>query len=227
MKSYRDRVLFWYAKERANGVRPNQAIRIAKWKAKYAEGRKCPFDNRWGYAGSEVRKLPNGWSLKFTLEYDSDCGPPEKECDGHGPTQWVHHCLEDWERDWVLCWDGYSKLLYDVREARKQAKRDGWCMAKSDAEIKVAVQGDFDYLYGYYNDDWHYVGIVVELLDENDVVIDEWSCWGFETSDPMYLDSEARDEAAYLVKKHYPAWRKQRRIEREECHWHMVMELGG
>lgn len=214
MSEFRERVLMYYRENRLKGYRPKQALSVAKFKARYRGGIRCPFDNQWGYAGEEERVYSNGWKLVFKLEYDYDCGPPEKECEGHGPTEWVHRSLEDWERDWVLRWDGYSKLLYNHREAYEIAKRDGWCMAKTDAEIKAAVQKDFDYLYGYYNDHWHYVGIIVELQDEDGNVVDEDSCWGYDTYDPSYLDEEARSWAAHMLKKNMPRyWQRLRQME--------------
>lgn len=225
MLSYRERVLLHYATRRAENFRPKGALRCAKYDAKYANGGKCPFDNQWGYDGEETRTLPNGWKLVFTIEHDSDCGPPEKEWEGHGPTEWVHRSLEDWESDWVLCWDGHSKLLYDVREARRIAKRDGWCMAKTDTEIAEAVKSDFNHLFGYYNEHWWYVGITVELQDENGDTLDEDSCWGYESNCMDYITSEARSWAAHMVRKHLPAWKKAQRLQREERFWSDAMSL--
>ena len=217
MSPYKEKVRARYRKERAKGVRPWSALRIAKAYARYENGAKCPFDNKWGYEGKEERELPNGWKLVFELQYDSDYGPPWKEHDGHGEVEWVHRHLEDWEREWVLSWDGSSKLLYDYEASLEEARRDGW----GPGTPHDAVKADFDYLYGYCNEDWWYIGIIVRLEDEQGEEIAEDSCWGFESSDMEYLTSEARSWAARMLKKHYPRYwdrhDRQREFEFEEA----------
>lgn len=230
MLSYKERVLRHYASRRAEGYRPKNALSIAKFDAKYAKGGKCPFDNRWGYEGKKEHRLPNGMKLVFEIKRDDDCGPPDKEYEGCGETEWVHRTLEDWERDWVLVWDRGSKLLYDVKASMEKALRDGWDAAPYGVGTKHeraarAVKKDFDYLHGYYNEKWWYVGIIVELYDENDNLIDEDSCWGYSADDMSHLTSEARSWAAHMVRKALPTWKRERRIEREESHWSAVQEL--
>lgn len=202
MSPYKEKVRAEYVALRRKGYRPKDAFSIAKAYARYKEGAKCPFDNKWGYAGKEEREYPNGWKLIFELQYDSDYGPPWKEHDGHGQVEWVHRCLEDWERNWVLNWDRGSKLLYDYKSSLEIAKRDGW----GPGTPEEAVKADFDYLYGYCNDDWRYVGVIVRLEDDEGEEIDEDSCWGFESSDMAYLTSEARSWAAHMLKKHMPRY---------------------
>lgn len=217
MSPYKEKVRARYRKERAKGYRACDAARIAKAYARYEKGAKCPFDNKWGYEGKEERELPNGWKLVFELQYDSDCGPPWKEFDGHGEVEWVHRHLEEWERNWVLSWDGSSKLLYDFDASLAKAKREGW----GPGTPYEAVKADFDYLYGYCNDEWCYVGIIVRLEDEQGKEIDEDSCWGFESNDVEYLTREARSWAAHMLKKHYPRYwdrhDRQREFEFEEA----------
>lgn len=210
MTSFRDRVKQEYKVQRAKGYRPKLALQIAKFEARYSNPKKCPFDNQRGYAGEEERVYPNGWKLLFKLVHDEDYGPPWKECDGHGEVECTRRTLENWERDWVLRWDGYDKLVYDYKASLEIAKRDGWgCGRPEDA-----VKADFDYLYGYCNDDWWYVGIIVQLYDEDGLLIDEDSCWGFETSSMSYLFEEARSWAAHMLKKHMPRyWQRLRQME--------------
>lgn len=210
MTSFRDSVRQEYKVQRAKGYRPKHALQIAKFEARYSNPKKLPFDNQWGYEGEEERVYLNGWKLVFKIVRDDDCWPPWKECDGHGKVEWVHRILESWEHDWVLSWDGSSKLLYDYRASLKIAKRDGWGLGRPED----AVKADFDYLYGYCNDDWWYVGIVVELYDENERLISEESCWGFETCSMSYLVEETRSWAAGMLKKHMPRyWQRLRQME--------------
>lgn len=210
MSPYKEKIRAEYLTLRAKGHLPLNAFRIARGYARYKDGDKCPFDNKWGYAGAETRTYSNGWKLVFKIEYDSDYGPPWKEHDGHGEVEWVHRHLEEWEREWVLVWDGYSKLLYDRKASLEIAKRDGWGLGTPEE----AVQADFDYLYGYCTEDWWYVGLIVELRDENDELVAEDACWGYETSDMTYLVAEARSWAAWMLKEHMPRyWQRLRQQE--------------
>lgn len=83
--------------------------------------------------------------------------------------------------------------VYDVWETMKVAKADGWRDLKWEAEhpnateeekLMAAVDADFNYLKGWYNDDWHWCGITVILLDEEgDPTEDEASLWGLCSDD--------------------------------------------
>ena len=83
--------------------------------------------------------------------------------------------------------------VYDVWETMKVAKADGWRDLKWEAEhpnateeekLMAAVDADFNYLQGWYNDDWHWCGITVMLLDEEgDPTEDEASLWGLCSDD--------------------------------------------
>lgn len=100
--------------------------------------------------------------------------------------------------------DRGSCRFYDWQGAIAIAKRDGWGLdddgqaqlAKSlrksvdqltAGEIREeAVRRDFEYLRGWCNDEWHYVGYTATIADEdgNDVDYDD-SCWGFDDEDYM------------------------------------------
>ena len=87
---------------------------------------------------------------------------------------------------------GYWRV-YDVWETMKVAKADGWRDLKWEAEhpnateeerLMAAVDADFNYLQGWYDDDWHWCGITVILLDEEgDPTEDEASLWGLCSDD--------------------------------------------
>lgn len=87
---------------------------------------------------------------------------------------------------------GYWRV-YDVWETMKVAKADGWRDLKWEAEhpnateeekLMAAVDADFNYLQGWYNDDWHWCGITVMLLDdEGDDTEHEESLWGLCSGD--------------------------------------------
>ena len=87
---------------------------------------------------------------------------------------------------------GYWRV-YDVWETMKVAKANGWRDLKWEAEhpnateeerLMAAVDADFNYLQGWYDDDWHWCGITVILLDEEgDPTGDEASLWGLCSDD--------------------------------------------
>jgi hypothetical protein len=162
--------------------------------------------------------LANGWSLRVSVKWDDGLGPPWKEYDGHGP-------VSDWRKsdskspgERPLITDRGLSLFYDWQEAIKLAKREGWgCRHRSSGpngadfnippkehktkgeERACSVQSDFDYCRRYAEDQWHWVGIVVILLDEEDKELGEDSCWGYSSDNHQYLNTEAREFAAHLI----------------------------
>lgn len=126
--------------------------------------------------------------LKFRYEaFPDDCyGPPWKEEDGHGP-------VSDWERrkklpyEWILREDRGSYLYYDSKEALETALKEGWgpkdpALTPRQNAAK-AVRADFEYLRGWCNDDWRYVGVRVILLDVDGEDTEEYSTLGGVHSD--------------------------------------------
>ena len=93
--------------------------------------------------------------------------------------------------------------VYDVWETMKHAKAEGWRSLKWEAEhpnateeekLMAAVDADFNYLQGWYNDDWHWCGITVMLLDdEGDPTGDEASLWGLCSDDDEYHEEVIKD----------------------------------
>jgi hypothetical protein len=80
---------------------------------------------------------------------DDTTGEPWKEHDGHGPiTDWVTRAKRSGER--ILTQDGNSYRYYDVAEATRIAKRDGWGPMLDgmtrDQSIELAVDADFNHL---------------------------------------------------------------------------------
>ena len=153
----------------------------------------------------------------FTFYDDCNDAPWERD-DGHGPvsdwrTGYQHEGLKrPCER--VLARDRNSYRFYDMQEALKIAKRDGWGLG-DDEKAKLAqrlgrtptakqiraeaVERDFQYLRGWCNDEWHYVGVVVMPIDQDedgeDIEIDDidysYALWGVENNDDNYLECVA------------------------------------
>jgi hypothetical protein len=150
---------------------------------------------------TETYKHKNGKEYLVEVEPDYHYDPPEENSDGHGPVvemdfdphdegsvdEWVYENLEeDSPRELeerarlsmmqVLGRFGRSydsTKYYDVWEALKIAKKCWGCT--TDEQAQAAVDRDFEYLDGWYCDDWHWVSVAVYALDE-DGEKDEESC---------------------------------------------------
>ena len=145
----------------------------------------------------------HGLTFRVTIEHDTDHGAPWENEDGHGPvTDWEHRDKRPGEL--VLDSDGRAKRFYDFAEACRIAQRDGWDAppyktGTARQRAARAARADFDYLRAWCRDDWHYVGVIVTLLDEDGDEVDSASLWGVEDSDSAYVDEVAADLADELA----------------------------
>lgn len=145
---------------------------------------------------------------------DSNDAPWENDC-GRG-------VVSDWERraklpgERVLAEDGRSKRFYDVSATMAIARRDGWGIGDEEkaalksklgrpptaGEIRAAaVEKDFEFLRGWCNDEWHYCGIGVQLLDDDGEPVGEeyeHALWGIESNADDYLKEVACELAAEI-----------------------------
>lgn len=151
--------------------------------------------------------------IRYEPDYDHEA-PWDEDC-GHGDIRQV-------DRSWgypdkrpgevILYSHRGAYWLYDYQGAIKKAKADGWgCrqvdnwglprppMTKNQIAAK-AVEEDMEFLRGYLEGDWSYVGIIVTALDEDGEEIGQDSCWGFETHRGYHL--EAGREMAINLAKH-------------------------
>lgn len=232
--SFRKSVRDYYKLERAEGQRASQALISAKHDARYGmtEDFHCrvttPIQRRKhklmpDYVGDHVRyKLPGGLYAIVKIEYDTDYSPPWENSDGHGVvSDWEHR--EERNRRWVLCQDRWDYRYYDWRETMNIAKRDGWSRS---GDIMDAVRSDYEYLRAWCNDEWYYVGVVVELYDAKDELIWEESCWGYESYCEDYLCSEARSWLRWMLVNYRKQQREERKQERIASRFRDAMECG-
>lgn len=143
----------------------------------------------------------------FTVRFPHDdvMGAPWKEHDGHGPvSDWTHRAKLPSER--VVSQDGGSFRYYDVAEAIRTAKSDQWGL-DDEATVKLAerlgrvptagdiaveaVERDFQFLRAWCNDEWHWIGVVVEHAESGE----SESLWGIESCAGDYLAEVARELA--------------------------------
>lgn len=63
----------------------------------------------------------------------------------------------------------------------------------------AAAMADYDRLRQWCDNQWHYVGVIVESLDDEGDVLDSASIWGIESDADDILDEVAQDLAAELL----------------------------
>lgn len=114
-----------------------------------------------------------------------------------------------------LWWERGCGWAYDWAGTMKKARADGWGLndesrAKLAATLKreptpgeivaESVRLDFERLRRWCANEWHYVGVIVELLDtEGDGTGEEESLWGIESDSPDYHAEVARDLAGQIA----------------------------
>jgi hypothetical protein len=163
----------------------------------------------------------SGITVQIRYEPDYDRGAPWDEDCGHGDIRQVD-C--SWGRpdkrpgEVILYSHRGAYWLYDYQGAIKKAKADGWgCrqvdnwglprppMTKNQVAAQ-AVEEDMDFLRGYLQGDWGYVGIIVTAFnadgddDEDGYETDEDSCWGFETYRDYHFEA-GREMAIALAER--------------------------
>lgn len=142
----------------------------------------------------------NGLQFYVNYEHDADAEPPWSRAEGHGVvSDWVTRPKGPGERTLVI--DGSSARFYDAFSSVLIARRDAWGVSnpegKTEGEIAAeAVELDFAYLRGWCQDEWHYVGVIVTLVDtEGNPTRMRKSLWGMESTDDQGI-AEAQLELA-------------------------------
>lgn len=150
------------------------------------------------------------FSVKF--EYDGDFGKPWENSDGHGVvSNWTTR--DKLPGELVLNSDRGSKRFYDFAGACATALADGWdCAPLNDGteskrqQAAKAARSDYEYLREWCNNEWHYVGVIVTLLDDegNETEVTD-SMWGVEDRDG-YNETTAREIADELAHGYGTRW---------------------
>lgn len=120
-----------------------------------------------------------GYRFRVTFERDDDIGAPWDEHDGHGiVSAWERRGKRPGER--VLVTDGRGRgygraRYYDVQGTITIATADGWGPPggkrpdETDKQaIARAVDADFEYCHGWATDQWEWLYIRVEQVDDED-----------------------------------------------------------
>ena len=88
------------------------------------------------------------------------------------------------------------RLYYDFFSTLDVARRE-WGH-KTPEECTKAVEADYKYLRGWYDDDWHWVILeVVEMIDGKPDFEHKYSVGGFESSLP--LDTDLEEDKVYTI----------------------------
>lgn len=165
----------------------------------------------------EIYTHKSGKKYHVAWYYDHDFGSPLENGDGYGVTErmdWnptneeqLEQHLLDYEPELEeetrlrlmrqLCRPSNrydSGLYYDVLSSLHKAKTE-WGI---DDPVKAmeAVEKDFDYLKGWYDDDWFWLTVGVAPLDEDGEPVedDREYCGGYES---MILDDFDEDQKRY------------------------------
>ena len=126
--------------------------------------------------------------------------------DDSGDAPWDNDCIYDgvvsaWSRDSkrpyqrILSEDRGSKRYFDVRRYIAVAVSQG-CTRKQAAE---QLEKSFAHLRAWCNDQWHYVGVIVERVDADGEDLESDSLWGIESDDKDYILATAAEMAGSMA----------------------------
>lgn len=99
---------------------------------------------------------------------------------------------------------GRDWLYFDWMATYEKAAEEGWGMgdewraanpgATKDDEAKAATDRMYEYVSGWYDDDWHYTCVTVTMLGPPDVGDIDYSCvGGIESTDAAYAEECVND----------------------------------
>lgn len=126
----------------------------------------------------------HGQTYRVQWFYDQDMGPPWETDDGHG-------IVSDWTTrnkrpgELVLNEDRGSRRFYDFAASVKKARAEGWNTAPyifkiAGEQAAAAAMADYEHLRRWCNDQWHWCGIEVTLLDDGEETDNSATLWGIE-----------------------------------------------
>lgn len=160
----------------------------------------------------------NGHRFRVHFDYDDWSSAPWEDYDGHGPVRKENQphrngysTKRPGERPLNRADRNEYQFYYDWQEAMRIAKRDGWNTAPYDAPNKAlrAVQADFDYLSAWCNNEWQYVIVTVDLMNDNGETIESDSI-GMVESWKDYDSEIAYQIADALIHQHQETLRKEK-----------------
>lgn len=155
------------------------------------------FDGTLG-EGQPLTIVINGFTLEARVERDEDMGPPWIEHDGHGiVSDWTSRDKKPSER--ILCRDDRSRRYYDVKASMDKAEEEGWDappygQGTKRQQAARAVEADFQNLKAWCDDEWRWVGVVIDARKNGVLLADcAASVWGIASNSDEYLTEVAND----------------------------------
>lgn len=152
------------------------------------------------------------FTFRVQFERDDNHGAPWEEYDGHGVVSgWEHRDKRPGEL--VLSSDRGAKRFYDFAESCKKALAERWDahpynegQETKRQQAAKAARADYEYLRAWCNDEWHYVGVIVTLLDDegNETEVSD-AIWGIETLGDSHHE-QARLIADELARGYGVTW---------------------
>lgn len=146
----------------------------------------------------------NGLQFRARVEHDDSTDAPWIEHDGHGPvTGWTNRTKQPGEL--VLTEHRGANRFYDMAEAVKIAKRDGWGHGEpvpgetAGQKAARAAKADFEYLRGWCRNDWHFVMVSVGLIMDGNTVAHSHYIGGIESTDADTIAEHVEDLADTLA----------------------------
>jgi hypothetical protein len=143
-----------------------------------------------------------GATFRFRSEQDDTRDAPWEREDGHGPvSDWTTREKEPGEV--IIASDHRSYIFYNLAEATRIARREKWGVAglvatneTPRAIAALAANEDCDRMRAFCDDEWHYLGIIVDRIDSGGAVIDTASLWGIESDSGTEYFAEVAHELA-------------------------------
>lgn len=162
------------------------------------------------YDGMLVER--DGCTFLINIVRDDDATPPWERQGGCGTvTDWVARDKRPSELVLVRSARQKSARYYDFAETMRRAKDEGWELCENDkhklakklgrepneGEARAeAVRRDYEFLRGWCNDEWCYVGVIVSEVNEGS----QAALWGIESNDVSYL-AEVAEVVGVMQKK--------------------------
>jgi len=171
-----------------------------------------PFTGKVGgevYPGfTPVTVEAEGFTLKLTVEDDDTGRKPWQDDDGAGiVTGWIDPAKApkgavqiNHDRDGTC-------RFYDVLASREKAKREGWVNSlgltalQLERRINKLVMNDCARMKAWCEDDWSYIGLVINASREGVQLTGEYeiALWGIESDAGDYLEEVANDLAGQAI----------------------------
>lgn len=148
----------------------------------------------------------SGRKFRVRIVHDDNQDTPWEREDGHGPvSKWTSRAKAPGEL--VLASDRPNRhRYYDMSEAVKIANREGWGGKGRTKRQRAAsaAQADYERLLAWCEDQWSYVGVVVQPVCKCCGAASEgyrFALWGIESDAGDYLTEVANDLADEAIEE--------------------------